>query len=256
MFADYALFIPFIAIVCAAVYFQTVTGFGLSMIIMGMSAGLGLASVADLANIISIITVVNSAVFLKGNMALIDWKIARAAILGVVPASVAGVVVLDYLSVEATGVLQLLLGAVIVYGGINFAWRPRQLPTMSPGRGFVLFGLAGGMIGGLFGIPGPPLIFHFYRQPMSLSQVRAYLLLLFAVIAGARTLFVIAQNQLTTPVVAASALCIPVVAVATMAGRRFPPPFANETMRRIAFVTLIMMGLGLFAPLLGNPATA
>lgn len=248
MIPDYSILLPFVCVVAVGVYFNTVTGFGLAMIIMALANGMGLASVADLASIISMVTLVNSAVALKGNMHHLDWRIARRVILGVLPASILGVLVLDYLSEAAADIVQVLLGAVVIYGGMNFAWQPEPLKQVSKPASFISFGFLGGFIGGMFGIPGPPLIFQFYRQPWSLPQIRSYLILIFAVIAGTRNVFVGWQGQLSPEVLLMSALCFPVAAVATMVGRRYPPPLSQETMRRIAFVMLVLMGIGLVIP--------
>ncbi|MBB5216044.1 TSUP family transporter [Parapusillimonas granuli] len=248
MLPDGFLLASFVAIVLVAVYFHTVTGFGLAMIIMGLAGGMGVASVAALASVISLMTLVNSALALRGHLHHIDWRIAAAMIAGIVPASVLGVLALDYLSSTAADAVQILLGLVIVYGGVSFALRPRVLERVSGLAGFAAYGFFGGFIGGMFGIPGPPLIFQFYRQPMELVRIRSFLILVNAVVAGARTLFVGAQGQLDADIWALSAVCLPVAAAATWAGRRYPPPFTAAVMRRIAFAVLFLMGMGLILP--------
>ena len=255
-FTDWAVIAPFAAIVAVAVYFHTVTGFGLAMIVMGAASGMGVAAVAALASVISIVTLLNSAVALRGNLQHLNWRIAGGLIAGVLPASVLGVILLEYLSTAATDIVQLLLGLVIIYGGVNFAWRPEPLRVVSSAPSFAAFGFLGGLIGGLFGIPGPPLIFQFYRQPLSLAEIRSFLIFVNAVIAGARTLFVGAQGGLTEDVLLLSAICLPVTALATMAGRRYPPPLRAEAMRRIAFVVLVLMGVSLMVPVLASYVVA
>lgn len=242
--------VPFALVVLVAVYFHTVTGFGLAMIIMGLASGAGIVSVATLASVVSIVTVMNSAVALRGNIHHIPWSVTGVMVVSVLPASVLGVVLLNYLSSEAADVIQVLLGLVIICGGLNFAWRPRTLSKISARGSFGYYGFLGGLVGGLFGIPGPPLIFQLYRQPMSLEQIRSALIFLNAIIAGARTIFVAAQGQLFTQEIVLSAICLPLVALATVVGKRYPPPFSPETMRRIAFVLLIVMGLSLISPIL------
>jgi uncharacterized membrane protein YfcA len=243
---------PFAIIVAVAVYFHTVTGFGLAMIIMGVASGMGVAAVAVLASVISIVTLLNSAVALRGNFHHLNWRIAGGLVAGVLPASVMGVMILEYLSTTAANIVQLLLGLVIIYGGVSFAWRPEPLRVVSNPSSFAAFGFLGGLIGGLFGIPGPPLIFQFYRQPLSLAEIRTFLIFINAVIAGARTLFVGAQGGLTEDVLLLSAICLPVTALATLAGRRYPPPLDAEAMRRIAFVVLVLMGAGLILSVSGS----
>lgn len=55
-----------LAIMGVAGYLHTVTGFGLGMIVMGAAGGLGIASVPVLAAVVSLVTLVNSAVALPG----------------------------------------------------------------------------------------------------------------------------------------------------------------------------------------------
>ena len=250
MVPDLAVLVPFAIVVFVAVYFHTVTGFGLAMIIMGLSAGAGFLSVAALANVVSLVTLVNSAVALRGNMHHLPWRETTVMTLGVLPASVLGVVLLNLLSAEAADVIQVLLGALIIYGGVSLAWRPKPLQKVSGRAAFAYYGFLGGLVGGMFGIPGPPLIFHLYRQPLPLEQVRSVLIFLNAVIAGARTIYVVAQGELHTQEMVLSLVCLPLVAVATLVGKRYLPPFSAINMRRIAFVFLVLMGVALAAPVL------
>lgn len=232
-------------------YFQTVTGFGVGMIVMGAASGFALAPLPVVAAVVSLMALVNSAVALHGRFNLIDWPAARAVLIGVVPAIVAGVLLLDYLSAAAADVLKLLLGAVITLSGVIFSLRPTPRETRSSNPSFLVSGVAAGLFGGLFGMSGPPVIFHFYRQPMAPATVRAMLMLIFAFTSATRTVFVGLQGGLTRDVWLLSALAVVLVTLATIAGRRYPPPIKPRAMRRLAFSFLILIGLGLMASALG-----
>ena len=224
-------------------YFQTVTGFGFSMIVIGSAGGLGLVPVAVAASVVNLLTLVNSAVALRGRFHLVDWPAARALLLGIVPAVIAGIMLLDYLSETAATLLKFLLGAVIVFSGVVFAIRPTQLPKRSHNAGFFGAGFFAGLFGGMFGIAGPPVILFMYRQPMELLMVRNMLILVFAFTAAIRTIVVGSQGALTSDVWLLAGLGVVLVALSTMAGRRFPPPLAPLAMRRLAFSVLIFIGL-------------
>jgi uncharacterized membrane protein YfcA len=231
-----------LALMGAASYFQTVTGFGLGMIVLGAASGFGLAPLASVAALVSLVTLANSAIALPGTLHHIDWRAVGAATLGLLPSVVAGVLLLDYLSGAASGILQMLLGAVILYGGLAAALRPAPLTRRSDDRGFFLSGVFGGLLSGMFGISGPPLVFQFYRQPFSLMQIRCALILLFAMTALIRSLFSAWNGQLGHEIWIQTAFAVPAVALATIAARRYPPPISGVATRRIAFGVLVIIG--------------
>lgn len=236
-----------LAVIAIGAYFQTITGFGMGMIVMGVASGFGLVSLGTMAAVISLMTLANSVVALPGKLHHIDRRAAAAAMIGIVPATIAGVLLLQYLTGTAANLLRLLLGVVIIHGGITFARNPIPLAERSPDRGFFLSGLLSGLTDGLFSIAGPPLIFQFYRQPMEPVAVRNMLLLLFAITSGARTVFLGVQGRLSAEIWFLTAFAVPVVAIATFAGRHYPPPIAPVLKRRIVFSVLILIGISLVA---------
>src|SRR5699024_2028270 len=127
----------------------------------------------------------------------IHWECTITTLLGVVPSSILGVLLLNYLNVQAKYILEFLLGLVIVYSGVIFALRPRQRKTLSRLRAFFSIGFISGLCGGLFGMPGPPIIFHMYRQPLTLVEIRNMLLLIFACTAFSRTAYEVLSSVLT-----------------------------------------------------------
>lgn len=240
----------FSMIMMLAVYVHTVTGFGLAMIVMGLASGMGVYSVATMATVISIVTLLNSVVALRGNLHHLPRGPTLVLSLAVLPASVLGVLLLNYLSDGMTQVVQVLLGLVIIYGGVSMAWRPQALTQLSGRLSFAWYGFVSGITGGLFSIPGPPLIYQLYRQPLSLAQIRNALIFLNAVISVARTAFVGWQGGIQSEEIMLSVVTLPLVVLATMAGRRWLPPFSMAAMRRFAFIVLVAMGVGLIIPVL------
>jgi uncharacterized protein len=239
------LLLPFMAIAAVAGYFQTVTGFGLGMIVMGATSGLNVAPVASVAAVVSLMTLANSSVALPGKLKHLNMPVIAATIAGIVPATVIGVLLLDALS--AASVLRIALGLIVCYGGLSLVLRPRQRETLSSRPSFFASGVLSGLCGGLFGIAGPPVIYQCYRQPLPPVAIRNMLILLFAATSGIRTLFVAMQGKLDLEILALTAWAIPVVALATFAGRRWPPPLPPLALRRLAFVTLMLIGGGLIA---------
>ncbi len=244
------LLLPFLLIVALATYVQTVTGFALGMIIMGAVTGLGLAPIAFTSAIVSLLALTNCTIALRTGHRHIDKKAVAIALLGLLPAMVIGVLLLESLSTAASHWLQLLLGVAIVYCGIAIALKPEPLKQRSSTKSFLFSGILGGAFGGLFAIAGPPLVYQFYRQPISLAAIRNSLLCMFAAMNLSRTCFIGYQGKLSEQILILSLLSLPVVVLVTAFGQRFPPPFSDNTMRRIAFSLLICIGLSLIGSVL------
>lgn len=231
-----------LAIMGVAGYLHTVSGFGLGMIVMGTAGGLGVASVPVLAAVVSLVTLVNSAVALPGGWRGLGGCRVMALTVGIVPSIVVGVWVLSWLSASFAVLLTLLLGALVLYGGISIGLRPRPRLKESDAWTFAVSGALTGLCGGLFGVPGPPVIYHCYRQPLPLETIRLLLILCFAITSGVRTLFVASQGGLTADVWELALWSMPVVGLATWLGRRYPPPCSAAVMRQLAMLTLIGLG--------------
>jgi uncharacterized membrane protein YfcA len=235
----------FLIIACFAGYFQTVTGFGLGMIILGLAGGLGIVPLTSAVVVVSLMTLVNCAFALPGRLHHVHWPTVAATILGLVPTIIIGVLLLNYLSDSASSIVQVLLGVVILYGSVGLLLKPRYQAKVSKPASFTLFGGLSGFLGGLFEIAGPPLIYHYYRQPLSANYIRHTLLLLFAVSSGVRTLFVVGQGQMNMEILLLAAWAFPVVVAGTFLGRYWPPPLSAQSLRRLVFIILMLIGVSL-----------
>lgn len=236
-----------LAIIMVGTYFQTVTGFGLGIIVIGATSALDLTTVAVIAAVVSLVTLANCAVALPGATRQIDWRAVRAVAVGVLPGVIAGVLLLEFLSYSAATLLQGLLGVMIVYSGLNFLMRPSQKEVRSGDTSFVVSGFSSGLTGGLFGMAGPPLVYQFYRQPFDIKTIRNMLLVVFACTSASRSLFIGAQGKLDMEILLLTAIALPVVTLTTFVGRRYPPPFSADTMRRLVFTVLMLIGIYLIA---------
>ena len=107
-----------IAVIGAGSYFQTVTGFSLDDR-DGRDKRLQPAPLATVATLMSVVSLANGATALPGRLHHIDWRAVGAATLGILPSVVAGVLLLECLSRSAADLLQLILGAVVLYGGLE-----------------------------------------------------------------------------------------------------------------------------------------
>ena len=232
----------FLLIAGFAAYFQSITGFGLGMIVMGLAGGLGLVPMTQVVAVISLMTLVNCSTALAGRLRQVYWASVGAVLLGLVPMLILGVLMLNYLSAGASALIQLLLGAVIIYGGLALLMTPRGQAEVSKPASFTVFGAISGFFGGLFEIAGPPLIYHYYRQPLDWVRLRNTLLVLFGLASAARTIVIAIDGQLNADILELTLWTLPVVFIGSTLARRWPPKLSARSIRGVAVLILLMMG--------------
>lgn len=234
-----------LAVIAFGTYFQTVTGFGLGMIALGAASGFQLMPVGVAAVVVSLLTLLNSPMVLRGNLRHIDRRTIAAILLGMLPATYVGILVLDYLDRSAATLLQFLLGAAIAVSCAMQMLKPVHHARRCSRMGDAVAGAAAGLVGGMFGFSGPALIFHLYRQPIEPVVVRSTLVTLFACSAAARVVIVGAQGGLDLQVWQLFAVSVLFVVGATQLGRRYPPPVSHHDLKRMAFVAVGLIGVSL-----------
>ncbi|PCI27206.1 MAG: hypothetical protein COB67_09095 [SAR324 cluster bacterium] len=235
----------FLLMVAFGSYVQTVTGFAMGLIVMGTVTIFDLASISFASIVVSFLALWNGLIALRSNHESINLKITRNVLTGLLPSMIGGVYLLNYLSQSATHTIKLGLGIVVIGGGLLLMLKPQPRVGLEPQWSFILSGFTAGWLGGLFSTSGPPLVYHLYRQPLSIVAIRTTLLSIFLFSAAARIIVVGLQGQITTEVIKFSLFSMPVVTIFTLLGNRFPPPLSDENRRRMAFILLIIIGLSL-----------
>lgn len=155
----------------------------------------------------------------------------------------AGYAMLDAMASTSTDWLKLALGLVIIISNIQLAMQPALLKIRSSTGSFVFFGAAADLMGGLFSIARPPLVYHFYRQPLSAAKIRETLMAIFAINAVIRLAMVAAAGDMPHSGFWWGLHCLPVVMAMTFAAKRWPPPLSALSIRRMAFGLLLLSGL-------------
>lgn len=233
----------FLASIAIGAYVQTVTGFAMGLIIMGITASLQLMPISFIAAVISLTGLTNVTLAVYKNHDHIHWKIVRTIMIGFIPAVLAGIFLLYYLDKASTQLLQLILGVVIMLGGVLLILKPHPKEgEPSPFFSFVA-GTASGIMGGLFSTSAPPLIFYLYKQSLTIKVIRSTLLMIFMIGSLIRITTITVQGNITQEILLFALYSLPVVFLFTWLGKKYPPHLSDINMRRAAFGLLIVLGV-------------
>lgn len=237
-----------------ASYLQTVTGFAFALIFMSAVAISNLIGIEEGAAVVSILILVNAGILLAK-----EWRyVVGSPFLQIVPislvATVVGTMLLPVFLAKSVIWLKFVLGVVIVVSSLQLLWLRKDTGGHRPGWAFPLSGLAGGLMGGLFAIPGPPIVYALHRYMPSHREIRATLVAIFAAITGVRLGFASFLTAPTGSILVMAAILMPVTVVSTTIAHRWPPPLSADMLKFITVCLLVLTGIVLLWPALSDMA--
>ncbi len=233
----------FLAAVFVGSYVQAVAGFAMGMIIVAVVGGLRLLDVPTLAAVISLLTILNVILALRGQLHEVNRHLFLWLAAGQVPAIFFGLQLMQWLDGNTRWLLEICLGLFITVGGLSMSLKPHPWPRVSGRFTTFLTGLSGGLVGGMFSASGPVLGWFGYSQPLPLVAIRATLLACFVLTTGTRTVLVGLEGGLTRPVLSYALIGLPVVVLGTWLGNNFAPPVSENSIKRMAYILLLVMGI-------------
>ena len=235
----------FLLCVALATVAQSLTGFAFGLILLGLVATLQVVPLAEVAVVISILTLGNAMGTLGGPKPQLD----RAVLLPVLLSSLLGVSLgiwgLGALDDMQVAWLRLLLGGVIIAGSLMLVVQSKPQAQLSGQPTFWLAGGLCGLLNGLFSSGGAPIVYHLYRQPLGYEVIRNTLITVFAANAAARLGLVMAQGQLSLSTLWLSAEALPLVLLVSWLVRRYPPRLSLRAVRWLVFVLMALAGVSL-----------
>lgn len=230
------------AVLVLAYAIFALTGFGSALV-----AGAPLAAVLPVSRIIPL-------------LALLDclgsthrgWRLRRAvdgrALRQLIPAMLLGQLLgVGLLARLPAGPMALLLGGfVAAYGlqALHTGRRPRPPGRARPWAAS-LHGLAGGLLGGLFGSGGFLYASHLERRLDSRDAFRATQAVLIALSTGWRLLLCAAAGLIDLPLLATALLLLPAALLGNRLGRQLDLRLSRERLSRLLHLLLVASGLAL-----------
>ncbi|AYG62810.1 sulfite exporter TauE/SafE family protein [Rhizobium jaguaris] len=238
----------FVLMAGVAAYVQTLTGFAFGLLLMG---GVGLTAVMplrDAAVVAGVLTLVNATIMMVKGWRDVLRRELVLVLCSSLPTLVAGYFLLDVLATNGLIYLRIILGVVIVISSLQLVLPPKKEQQEATNSSFVFFGAFSGIMSGLFSTSGPPLVYHFYRQPLPIAAIRETLVAIFAFNALIRLLVVIADDTFPELHYWPAFSAVVTVAIGTHLARHLPPPLSPKVLKLIVFLLLCASGLSLALP--------
>ncbi len=223
---------PLLTILFVATFIRSAFGFGEALVAVPLLALFMPVDVA--APVAVLVSMTVAAVVLVQDWRHADLRSAGRLFLATLPGLPVGLWLLTHV---ASVWVKLLLGVIIV-GFSSYVLFMRNPPQLKTERHAWLFGFGGGILGGAYGMNGPPLVLYGTLRRWSPQHFRATLQGYFLpasilVMAGYA-----ATGLWTSTVTRDYLVALPVVAVAIMLGR-----IANRRMNAAFFVRCVHVGL-------------
>src|SRR4051812_19654063 len=104
----------FLLCVAVATCAQSITGFAMALILLGLTSLFHLAALPDVANVATVLSLASAAIALRGTQKSLDRAVWRNTVSGSVFGYALGVALLAWLNSNVVMVLRLLLGVVVI----------------------------------------------------------------------------------------------------------------------------------------------
>jgi uncharacterized membrane protein YfcA len=147
------------------------------------------------------------------------------------------------LSTTEPDIILTILGWFLIAVGLVFVKLPSGGRVTPPAAAAPPTGLLSGLLTGLFGTGGPPLIIWYHLAAVGKSAFRANLMTIFLLMALVRVPSYVANGLVTSPRLWSSLVVMPAVLFGAYLGHRLHLEISERTFRRL--VSLLLAALGL-----------
>ena len=238
-------------IVVAQIVYATV-GFGAGMLTLAVMAHF----VHDVTGVISVLlvhTFLSEVMILARSWRQVRWRMIVALLLPMALGVWLGALGLSHLSEADVAGLKRGLGLVVALAGLWFLWSearrgavatsPAEAPGLPRPGAALLCGLASGLLGGLFGTGGPPVIVFLKTCRLDKHGFRATIIAYFFLMSVARGGSYVQQGLLQSEHALAALVLLPAAVSGTLIGMTTHDRVPEQLFARVVSVVLMLLGL-------------
>ncbi len=235
-------------IICLAGMVQSAVGFGYALYATPLLVWIGipLPSVITLVATCSMIQAIISARKLH---TMVPWRLSLTATAFRLVSVIIGLFLLKRLVVLNTDYIRMVIGCILcLLVAIQLFWRPQPVKTMHWGWAGLAF-ITSGLLAGLCGMGGPPLVLWSMAHDWSTQKTRGFLFAVFATSIPVQ--IVLLSLTFGTSIlwnVAIGIAFLPLVFLGTAIGLPIGNRMVAEKLRRIAYAILLVIGVSAVVP--------
>ncbi len=243
MFSSLPQFLVACLVLACAEAIYVLLGFGAGLIAVGTLA-LVMPELRDVVVLLLLVNLPAEAYVVVSSWRHIAWRGVLLVMVGVT----AGIPLGSWLlSAGDLGVLLTLLGVVLAVVGGMFLLTPDRPPRPVPAWTAPPVGLLSGVLTGLFGTGGPPLIFYYQLRGTNKTAFRGTLMAIFLLMTVVRVPSYAAFGLITAPRIWSSLAVLPAAMLGAFLGDRIHLRIDEATFRRLVSVALVVIGVALLA---------
>lgn len=239
--------LPQFLVVCAVLAFAetiyVLLGFGAGLIAVGTLA-LIMPGLHDVIVLLLLVNLPAELYVVLTSRRHISWRGVLLVFAGIATGIPIGTWML---SVGDLSALLAVLGLLLVAVGGAFLLAPNRSSRQLPGWIAPPVGLVSGLLTGLFGTGGPPLIFYYQLRGIDKAAFRGTLMAIFLLMTVIRVPSYAVFGLITAPRLWSSLAVFPAVLAGAWIGNRVHLRIDEATFRRLVSVALVLIGLVLLA---------
>lgn len=246
-----AALLPLASVLCLGVFVQSAAGFAAGLIIVPCLL-LQDFSIAEAQAALLVATIPqNASGIWRFRDSITAKEVATPGITRVVFFPI-GCFLLTYLQTFPMDRVRQVVGVVVLL--ITFAiisFKPRPRDSLHPAWAWIAFPISG-VLQGLLGMGGPPMVFWVQAHDWSTRQTRGFMfsMYLISIAPALLVLYYYFGDVIVQPMIGAAAT-IPVLLVVTVLGLKFGDRLGRQRLRKVTYGLLILIGInGVLSPII------
>lgn len=235
-------------IICLAGMAQSAVGFGYGLFATPLLLWAGLP-LPNAVTLVATCSMMQAAIGARRLHATVPWRLSLTATAVRLASVLIGLFLLKRLVVLNADYIRMAIGGILcLLVAIQLLWRPQPVKTMHWGWAGSAF-IASGLLAGLCGMGGPPLVLWLMAHDWSTQETRGFLFAVFATSIPVQ--IVLLSLTFGTSIlwnVAIGIAFLPLVYLGTVVGLPIGNRMAKDKLRRIAYAILLVIGVSAVVP--------